>query len=209
MRRSLLSICGLVEESTEAGAGGFGALFVCPAVRPKGTISRASVVRARAGGRVIVGGYQRRIGIEWSWCRVATPLRTIPFTFVLLRLSRSFHDGGGRVSRPAQTRRAEMATSGAKARLVSAGYAALKRRFSTILRAFVWFRSSTGGSAFLLGAPVHFRLDTCVRAKVKVMGRNDTKEYGSRGGCFAVSDLVCRPAVHVRWTGAFFWRAAG
>src|SRR5271155_3702253 len=54
MRRSLLWICGLVPESTEAG--GCGVLFGCPAFRPKGRISRTSVVRARAGGRVMGTG---------------------------------------------------------------------------------------------------------------------------------------------------------
>ena len=62
---------------------------------------------------------------------------------------------------------------------------------------------------FLKGWRGHFGLDTCVRAKVKVMGRNDTKEYGSRGGCFAVYGLVCRREGRVRCLRAFFWRAAG
>src|SRR5580658_1697896 len=64
MRRSLLWICGLAEESTAAGGGG--ALVVCAGVRPKGRISRARVVRARTGGRVIVAGYQRGIGAGLS-----------------------------------------------------------------------------------------------------------------------------------------------
>ena len=54
-----------------------------------------------------------------------------------------------------------------------------------------------------------FVLDSPVGAKVKVMGRNDTKPYGSRGGCFAVHDLVCRTEIHLRWPRAFFWRASG
>src|SRR5580692_8774553 len=60
-RRSLLSICGSEEESI--GVGGFGAFFVCPGVEVKDRTNRARVVRARAGGRVIVGGHQRRIGV--------------------------------------------------------------------------------------------------------------------------------------------------
>src|ERR1700683_233371 len=213
IRRNLLSICGLVEESI--AADGCGASFVCPGFQPKGRTSSASVVRARAGGRVMVGGYRaggyrRGIGIGLSWTRVASELRTIPFTFVGLALSREFHDDGGRVWSRSQTRwTAETAPPGLKPGWSSSGHAALKRRSSTVLRAFVWFCSSTGGSVFLLGPRMHFGLDSRDGAKVKVMGRNDTKPYGSRGGCFALHDLACRFEVDLRWPRAFFWRAAG
>src|SRR6202050_3356755 len=253
IRRNLLSICGLVEESiaadgcgasfvcpgfqpksrtssarvvrARAGGGclveesiavdGCGASFVCPGFEPKSRTSSASVVRPRAGGRVMVGGYRaggyrRGSGIGLSWTRVASELRTIPFTFVGLALSREFHDDGGRVWSRSQTRwTAETAPPGLKPGWSSSGHAALKGRSSTVLRAFVWFCSSTGGSVFLLGPRMHFGLDSRDGAKVKVMGRNDTKPYGSRGGCFALHDLACRFEVDLRWPRAFFWRAAG
>jgi hypothetical protein len=53
MRRMLLSICGLAEESTAVGVG---AWFVCPGFEAKDRVSRVRVVRARASGRVMVGG---------------------------------------------------------------------------------------------------------------------------------------------------------
>jgi hypothetical protein len=51
----LLSIWGLGE--------GWGVAFVCAEFEPRERISRVRVVRARAWGRVIGGGYQWGIGI--------------------------------------------------------------------------------------------------------------------------------------------------
>src|SRR5580692_9345605 len=81
MRRSLLSICGLGE-----GLGG----FVWAEFQPADRISRVRVVRARAWGRVIGGGYRSGIGIGFSCLvqRIANDSIYFCFIGIVKRISR-------------------------------------------------------------------------------------------------------------------------
>jgi hypothetical protein len=113
-RRSLLSICGLAEELTAADC--CGTLFVCPGFQPKGTISRASVVSARAGGRVMIGGYQRGIGVGLSWLRAANNCERFHLLLFYWDCQGNFTATAGWVAVFSKLGAGEMTTTEAKAR---------------------------------------------------------------------------------------------